>query len=101
MVFGALTGFMVSAWIGSASGDDNSASLYSLTAQEKIWCRGIALNVLSALIGGIVDAVKVKIPINGSQKYYKRQRDKLQKIMSFDQRLMNWYLSFIWIYNNQ
>jgi hypothetical protein len=60
-----------------------------LTAQEKIWCRGIALTVPSALIGGIVDAVKVKIHINGSQKYYKRQRDKLQKIMSFDQRLMN------------
>ena len=89
MAFGALTGFVVGALIGSASGDDSSASLYSLTAQEKIWYRGIALTVLSALIGGIVGAVKVKIPINGSQKYYKHQRDKLQKIMSFDQRLTN------------
>ena len=88
-MFEALTGFVVGALIGSASGDDNSASLYSLTAQEKIWCRGIALTVLSALVGGIVGAEKVKIPTNGSQKDYKRQSDKLQKIMSFDQRLTN------------
>lgn len=88
-MFGALTGFVVGALIGSPSGDDSSASLYSLTAQEKIWYRGIALTVLNALIGGIVSAAKVKIPINGSQKNYKHQRDKLQKIMSFDQRLTN------------
>ena len=84
-----MTGFVVGALIGSPSGDDSSASLYSLTAQEKIWYRGIALTALSALIGGIVSAAKVKIPINGSQKNYKHQRDKLQKIMSFDQRLTN------------
>ncbi|MEJ6614823.1 MAG: hypothetical protein QNK64_11065 [Saprospiraceae bacterium] len=88
-MFGAMTGFVVGALIGSPSGDDSSASLYSLTAQEKIWYRGIALTVLNALIGGIVSAAKVKIPINGNQKNYKHQRDKLQKIMSFDQRLTN------------
>ena len=63
-----MTGFVVGALIGSPSGDDSSASLYSLTAQEKIWYRGIALTALSALIGGIVSAAKVKIPINGNQK---------------------------------
>jgi len=88
-VFGALTGFVVGALIGSPSGDDNSASFYSLTAQYKIRYRDITLTVPSVLIGGIVGEALVKIPINRSQKDYKRQRDKLQKIMSFDQRLTN------------
>ena len=86
ILFGALTGFAIGGLLGLASGDDHCVAnpsfldIYCFTAEEKALASGILLAIPGSLIGGLVGATKVKIPINGNQNTYTRQREKLDNL---------------------
>ena len=74
IIIGAVSGFAVGGLIGLARGDDAENS-----AGQKAVIGGVSLAIPGALVGMLVGAVKVVIPIEGSLIKYKDQRQKLQK----------------------
>lgn len=86
ILFGALTGFALGALVGLVSGDDPCVAnpgfldILCFTAEEKALSTGMLLAIPGSLIGGLVGKAKVKIPINGNQNTYTRQRDKLENL---------------------
>ena len=74
-LYGALTGFAVGAIAGFADGDDRGDFEF-FTAEEKAILGGIVLAIPGALIGGVIGAAKIKIPINGDVM---NQKEKLLK----------------------
>ena len=72
---GALSGFAVGAIAGLAAGDDSEGWI-RFTAGQKALVSGVALALPGALIGGMIGAAKIKIPINGNKM---TQKQKLLK----------------------
>ena len=76
---GALIGFAVGAIIGYGSGDDTSGFL-RFSAESKALMIGTTFAIPSAIIGAFVGTrMNVKIPIDGDQRSYNIQKEKLKK----------------------
>jgi len=84
ILYGALTGFAIGGGIGLSAGDDDcidnpgSFDIFCRTAEEKAIGTGILLAIPGALIGGIIGSMKIKIPINGNHKTFRRKKGELQ-----------------------
>jgi hypothetical protein len=76
IAIGAGAGFFVGAILG-ASGVTDYGILTSLSPGQNALIGGILFTVPAAIIGGIAGSVRIKIPINKSQKLYKLQREKI------------------------
>ena len=91
MVIGALTGLGIGALLGYAGGDDKKSSSSGLdfnfnftsSAEAKAVVGGVAGSFFGALIGLAVGSAKIKVPINGNQKSFTRQKENLKKFKTF------------------
>ena len=78
LLYGAIVGMASGAVLGYLSGDSDRGIIRA--AEDKALVLGIALSIPGAIIGGIIGHnTKIKIPINGNQKTYERQKEKLKK----------------------
>jgi hypothetical protein len=80
ILYGGLAGFAIGAITGFASGDDPSGFL-SFTAEQKGVMLGTFFMIPGAIIGGIIGAQTIKIPINKNQKIYAKQKKELKKYL--------------------
>ena len=85
IAIGAGAGFFVGAILGVAGVTDYGI-LTSLSAGQNALIGGILFTVPAAIIGGIAGSVRIKIPINKSQKLYKLQREKIARYIT-----ANWH----------
>jgi hypothetical protein len=76
ILFGALIGFSVGGILGLSEGDDEDCFIFCQTAEQKAGTYGILLAIPSAIIGGVIGSVRIKIPINGNSR---NEKEKLLK----------------------
>ncbi len=78
VLYGTLIGASIGVILGYASGDDKAGFL-SITAGEKATFLGIFFSLPGAIIGGIIGRqMNLKIPINGNQNTYRKQKERLK-----------------------
>lgn len=83
VLIGALCGLLIGGASGLAAGDDppcSSSSWFCVenTAQQKAIIRGVPFAIAGAGIGLAIGSFKIKIPINGDVRTYKKTRKRLK-----------------------
>jgi hypothetical protein len=76
ILHGAMVGFASGGLIGLMAYDPNAWSPFGSAAEEGL-AFGTMFGVVGGLVGLVIGPIKIKIPINGSQKTYENKKKKL------------------------
>ena len=79
ILIGAVTGLVAGGLIGLIDGDDPPDTWFALTAGDKAIIAGVPLAICGAGIGAAIGSIKIKIPINGSNNKYRKNKNELRR----------------------
>lgn len=85
MLTGASIGFLTGALIGliDTRSYSNSNSKLIISPEGIILAYGLIGTLSGTVVGGVISLIRIKIPINGSQSKYNKQKKRLKKLLAY------------------
>lgn len=74
VIFGALIGGA----IGYLSGDDEPSLFFNFTKEDKAFMFGFSGAAVGAVLGGVIGAARIRIPIEGQSELFKQEKEQLK-----------------------